>query len=119
LIAPSLGEHWKPSVSKMVLAYEEDAIVVHADPGRPGAWRREPYYSEIKGWANGAAKQRGQVIVRQGGNAIAVLPDRDAELGPVMQDQFIIYAERNGPTGSRTEALVVDRNHPWAAKFVK
>jgi hypothetical protein len=104
----------------MVLRYEkhEDRIVVHVDPDRPGAWRREPFYSEIKSWAIAAAQHQGQVIVWQGPNAIAVLPDRETNLGPVRQGQLIIYAERTGPFGPEIEAIVVDRDHPWAAKFV-
>ncbi len=121
LLTPSLGEHWKPVASKMVVSYEEDGdwIVVHVDPGRPLAWRAEPYYSEIKSWATAAAKQLGKVIVWQGANAIAILPDKEIELGPVGQDQVIVYVERRGALGPAMEAHVVDSNHPWAARFAR
>jgi hypothetical protein len=63
-----LGEHWKPSRCKIVVAAEDyaNALVIHTDPARPGAWRREPFYSDILGWAKDAAQRQWQVIVWEG-----------------------------------------------------
>jgi hypothetical protein len=96
----ALDERWAPTRSKMVLAYDEvhaPRLSVHVDPARPDAWRKEPYYSQIKRWAVAAAQQRGQVIVWQGRSTVAVLPDRDKDLGEVRPDQFIITSARQGP----------------------
>jgi len=66
LVSPDLGPEWKPSRSRIVLTYEEGPgrIGIHVDPDRPAdAWRREPYYSRIRGWAEAAVRSDGQVIV--------------------------------------------------------
>ena len=54
LMWPELGEHWRPSRSKLVVAFKPDGmeIVFHVDPGVPNAWRAEPYYSEIRSMAD-------------------------------------------------------------------
>lgn len=117
LINGELGEHWNPTKSKMVLAYEEahaPRLSVHVDPGRPNAWREEPYYSQIKRWAAAAVAKRGQVIVWQGRNTIAVLPDRDKDLGEVRPDQFIITQAKPGPRGTVLDVFVVDGDDPIA-----
>jgi hypothetical protein len=101
----------------MVLAYEEThapRLSVHVDPGRPSAWREEPYYSQIKRWAAAAVAKRGQVIVWQGRNTIAVLPDRDKDLGEVRPDQFIITQVKPGPRGTVLDVFVVDGDDPIA-----
>jgi hypothetical protein len=44
---PDLDDRWKPSTSKLLVTFEADAnrIVIHVDPTRPDAWRKEPFYS--------------------------------------------------------------------------
>ena len=114
LINAPLGEHWKPTSSKMVLDYEADAnrIVVHVDSSRPGAWREEPFYAEIKRWAATAAKNRGQVLVWQGREAIVVLPNSEKNLGPVRHDQYVVSIERDGPAGPEFEVMILDSDDP-------
>jgi len=98
LLTADLGEEWAPEHCKMVLAYEAHAnrIVVHVDAGRPYAWKKEPYYSQIKTWARNAIAIRGQVIVWQGLDAVAVLPDRDVNLGRVKGTQVIVSIPKPG-----------------------
>jgi hypothetical protein len=105
----------------MVISFELDnnRVAVHVDPGRVGAWRKEPYYSEIKHWAVSGAKTRGQVIVWQGRDAIAVLPDREKFLGPVREDQFIVTARKRGPGGVELDVMVVDKDDPIMDKASK
>ena len=87
---------------------------MHVNPARPNAWREEPYYSHIKRWAAAAVAQRGQVIVWQGRSTIAVLPDRDKDLGEVRPDQFIITSAKAGPQGTSLDVVVVDPDDPIA-----
>jgi hypothetical protein len=115
----ALDERWNPIRCKMLLAYDErnaPRLSVHVDPGRPNAWREEPYYSQIKRWATAAAAKRGQVIVWVGRNTFAVLPDRDKELGEVRADQFIITSAKQGPRGPVLDAFVVDKDDPRATR---
>jgi len=95
LTSPIMGEHWFPARSKMVVAAEDggERIVIHVDPSRPGAWREQPYYQEIKNWAELAARDLGQVIVSIGKRSIVVLPDEDVDLGIVSDDERIVIGE--------------------------
>jgi len=111
LLHETLGEHWKPSVSKMLLTFDRAArnLAIRLDPARPHAWRKEPYYSEIKNWAAVAWHDNGQVIVWQGNVAIAVLPDQEKNLGPVRDDQAIMTVKLPGPAGLEFDAKIVSR----------
>jgi len=117
-----LDERWQPARCKMVLAYDDKhapRLSVHVDPARPNIWREEPYYSQIKRWAVAAAANRGQVIVWQGRSTIAVLPDRDKDLGEVRPDQFIITSAKAGPQGTTLDVFVVDKTDPLAQSLQK
>jgi hypothetical protein len=69
---PMMGTHWFPAHSKMVIVSELDGarIAIHVDPGRPTAWREEPFYSEIKEWAVLSALDAHQVVVCIGARAM-------------------------------------------------
>lgn len=114
LLNAPIGEEWRPDACKMVLHYEPFAnrIVVHVDSGRRDVWLKEPHYSQIKEWAERAAENEGQVIVWQGLDAIAVLPDREINLGRVRQDQHILTHERRTPFGSTFDVIVVEADDP-------
>jgi hypothetical protein len=87
-----IGEHWKPSKSKMVLRSELDGarIAAHVDKSTPGAWLRAPYYQDLKRWAAVAAGGDNQVSVWIGMHVIVVLPDRDVDLGVVADDEVVV-----------------------------
>lgn len=116
---PDLDERWKPSRSKLLVSFEADAnrIVIHVDPGRPDAWRKEPFCSQIRRWAVLAPQEQRQVIVWEGKKAIAVLPDRDKDLGEVRADQMIISSVKRGPSGPILDVFVVDKDHPVAQEL--
>jgi len=80
LLDGALGEHWKPSRCKMVVVMEDYAneLVIHTDPARPHAWRREPYYSDIRRWARAAAGKGVQVVVWEDDCKLVIAPDRPA-----------------------------------------
>ena len=114
LVDAGVPEHWKPSRSRMVLTTEDDGrrLVIHVDTGRLDAWRKPPYYAEIKRLAGQAARNGGQVIVWQGPNAIAVLPDREKFLGPIAEGKIIVTTERDGPGGGSYDVEVMDADDP-------
>ena len=109
-----IGDHWKPTKSKMVvaLATTGDRITVFVDADRPAAWRKEPYYSDLKRWSRAIAQNQGRVVVSQGANVIAVTPDGETNLGSVKDDQLIIARRKRGAGGSEIEHIVVDRDDP-------
>ena len=98
--------------SKMVLAYEPDQnrFAIHVDPARKDIWRKEPYYSQIKFWANAVTETKGLVIVNQGTDLIAVTPDREINLGVVREDQSIITTVKIGPNGREIDVIVVEKD---------
>lgn len=114
LMLTHIGDHWRPVNSKMVIALAIDAnrLTVFVDPDRPDAWRKEPYYSDIKSWAKVAAKNQGRVIVSLGNEVIVVTPDGETNLGSVKDDQLIIARRKRGSSGDEFEHIIVDRGDP-------
>ena len=107
LLWPELGEHWLPARSKLVVAFKPDGkeIIVHVDPGVPHAWRAEPYYSEIRNMAGNAVGTPYTVFVQIGRRVIAVLPDREVDLGVVAEDERVLIREEAGPGAPRLNAV--------------
>ena len=53
LISKNLGDEWAPAKARMFVHYNHDplgnvGLYVIVDPSRPDAWRREPYWSQLK-----------------------------------------------------------------------
>jgi hypothetical protein len=88
----NLGDAWKPEKSKMYLSYElsGERLAAHVDPATPGAWRKEPYYGDLKKWSVWAAENEKQVSVFIGRHAFVITPDNDIDLGIVDEDELII-----------------------------
>jgi hypothetical protein len=81
LLDGAAGEHWKPSRCKMVVVMEDYAneLVIHTDPARPHAWRREPYYSGHPPLGPGRGRQRGWGGgVEEDDCKLVIAPDRPA-----------------------------------------
>jgi hypothetical protein len=99
LTHPAFDQRWFPATAKLFVHPSADGswLNVVVDPARPDAWRHEPYYSEIKGWARNGAAMGIRVLVAIGGRVIAVLPDEDADLGfPGEDDRVMFYNEAVG-----------------------
>lgn len=109
---PGLTEDWKPSKAKFLITFDAGAnrISIICDPSRPDGWKDEPYYSRIKQWSKDAVPARGQVLVYANDHTIAVLPDRDKDLGIVRHDQIIRMIETRGPKGVGIDIIAIDRD---------
>jgi hypothetical protein len=68
-------------VLHLVATGNMDKLVVHVDPGSPLSWQKEPYYSQLKIWAQNIEKQNGLVNIYIGKRVIVVLPNKDVDLG--------------------------------------
>lgn len=97
-LADPLGEEWRPDRAGFVLhpgpVGSEVEIVV--DPGRPDAWRREPYYSMLKRWSDRRQSASiTRVIVRTRSRVIVVFPEEDIDLGPANGMPYIQWGYEN------------------------
>jgi hypothetical protein len=109
-----LDDRWNPSQARFLINFEERAkrIAIHCDPGRPDAWRREPYHSTIRGWAANTLRDGGYVISWAGSRAVIVLPDREKDLGTVRDNQVILAVNQTGPRGPARDYIVVEPDDP-------
>lgn len=96
-----LGPEWKPEKSKMVLTVDPSAHIlgVQVDPGAASAWKREPYYGQLKAWAAAGARERRFVVVYLNKSATVILPDRDVPLGVLEPGDRLVPRERMTPRG--------------------
>ena len=85
-----LDERWKPSRSKLVLTTSEDGVEIRCDPGSPNAWRKEPYASEIRAWAEEGERNDMTVVVIAGQRMILITPEQEFDLGIVGSDERIV-----------------------------
>jgi hypothetical protein len=110
LMQTFLDEDWKPDRSKLVLYTEHDAnrLVVQVDTGTAQAWRREPYFSQIKAWAEAGMASKRQVLVIVGELATLVLPDREVALGRLAEGDVIMVHPRL-ENGTRTYDVSIDK----------
>jgi len=75
---------WKPTKCKMVLVRRRDRqsggreLIVQPDRNYPNAWRRSPYYEELKAQCG---QIRIQIIVSDRCN-VMMCPDQDVYFGP-------------------------------------
>jgi hypothetical protein len=97
----SFGPDWKPEKSKFVVYMQASTpnLQIAVDPSFPNAWTRPPYYARIKKWAADGAAQGRFVFVRIGMRMIALLPDREVDLGRVEPADDIVVSRQPGPAG--------------------
>ncbi len=109
-----IPEHWKPSRSRMVLSYAGNAgrLSIFVDSDRSDAWRKEPYYSDLKTWAKNGVATKTYIVVFIGDDLTVVLPDRDKPIGRVKENQHLRAVTRNGPRGPEFDVELVDADDP-------
>lgn len=100
LVSEGLSPEWFPATSKIVLMYVDNGITAVVDTGRPDAWKAEPFYKQLKAWAVAFLQHNRQVLVRVGNRTIAILPDHDADLGPMEPGGQVIIETAAGPMGT-------------------
>jgi len=120
---PGLGPEWKPEKSKIILNLELNGqrLAAHVDASSPGAWRRSPYYEDLKRWSADAIKNQQQVSVWIGQQCIVILPDKEIDLGIVGADEVVVSTTRMTPNGPEHGAEKIKtsqleaRQREWAA----
>jgi hypothetical protein len=73
----ALDERWYPARAKLMVFPSADGrrMNIVVDPARPGAWREEPFRSEILMWAREGAARDVEVLVVVGSKVLKILPD--------------------------------------------
>jgi hypothetical protein len=112
MMEKGLGPEWKPDRAKFVLVKNDAGRHLSAcvDPGYPSAWRRSPYYENLKQWAAEGLQMFPDLHIVNamiGNRCIVILPDRDVDIGVLASDEMI---ELSG-TGAAVEARKVKRPH--------
>jgi hypothetical protein len=100
-------DEFRPQKSKIVFTVEHGGrrVSAHVDAAFPGAWQEKKLYALLKRWSTAQAQKNSQLLVFIGKRAIAILPDRDVDLGDVNLEGNTIYYEKNRATG-RIEVTV-------------
>lgn len=99
LSSERLGDAWRPDRAGFVMYSDRDGkrLNVVVDPGKPAAWRREPYFSYIKAMSR-RAFEGCELVVCVGDRRIVVFPDEEIDLGVLPPDRKLVsgYVERGG-----------------------
>ena len=114
LFTSQVAEHWYPAKCKMVVTLEGNRTLVRVDDARPGAWREEPYYSDLKGLARSRGSAH-QLLVLTQGRTVAIVPDADIDLGVTTKDHFLVTKEFRTANGLRWEVEAIHVTDPRAA----
>lgn len=90
-----LRPDWKPDKARFVLTMDAATrwLFVQADPGAAQAWRKEPYYSQLRRWA--AAGNR-PVIVFVRKLATALTAHGETVLGEIGADERLVLRDLPG-----------------------
>jgi len=100
LMSGTLGPEWKPDKARFVLSWEQEKqkLSIVVDPSQPTAWKREPYFSKIRQWAERGREDGTEVMVCINDRRIAVFADREVDLGVIDPDHKVItgYARHEG-----------------------
>jgi Fe-S-cluster containining protein len=114
MLDKTFGPEWKPERAKFAMVKSEGGrrLTALVDPGFPSAWRRSPYYENLKQWAADAVRKLPDlyfVDVLIGAHAIVILPDRDVDLGILGPDEMIQFGYKMNGTERVAEVRKVPR----------
>jgi len=89
-LSAALGPEWRPDRSKLVLWSDAPGrIIVDVDPAFSNAWRREPFYGQLKLWSDRNRPMKQEVLVRAAGRLWVIFPEADLDLGPQQPDASV------------------------------
>jgi hypothetical protein len=94
-----LPPHWKPDQAKMVITIHPASgyIYVQVDSSASSAWRRQPYYDQLRLWAKNNLQRGIYVVVFINELATLIMPDQDVPLGPLRPtDGIAVRRSGNG-----------------------
>ena len=109
-----LGPEWYPLTSKMIMYFESagSRLCVRVEPSHANAWRKEPYYSQLKQWSRIAVEARQQIVVYINKRVIVILPDKDVDFGEVELGEQIWVGAQDTPMGRTWQAAKIPADVP-------
>jgi hypothetical protein len=109
-----LGSEWYPLTSKMIMYFENSGsrLCVRVEPSHANAWRKEPYYSQLKQWSRAAVEARQQILVYINKRVIVILPDKDVDFGNVELGEQIWVGAQDTPAGRIWNAAKIPADVP-------
>ena len=81
-------------------------VAIHVDPSDPSAWRREPFFQQIKTFAARAADTQQQVAIYIKNRVIVVFPNKEVDVGTMNPGDHLVVRELVGPRGRDWKAYI-------------
>ena len=106
LTSSALGPEWRPNKCKMFVRHEGNLVAIHVDPSDPAAWRREPFFQQIKTFATRAVDTQQQVAVYIKNRVIVVFPNKEVDVGTMNPGDHLVVRELVGPRGRDWKAFI-------------
>lgn len=106
-------DEWKPDRCKLVVWSDKpDRIIVDVDGDYPNAWRRAPYYNQIKAWSDRKRAAPVEVLVRVRGRMFVIFPETEIDLGPYDPANSIVsgYRDEGGRAVPFAEYVTATKN---------
>jgi hypothetical protein len=90
----------------MFVRREGNLIAIHVDPSDPTAWRREPFFQQIKTFATKAVDIKQQVAVYIKNRVIVIFPNKEVDVGTMNPGDHLVVRELRGPRGRDWKAFI-------------
>ena len=106
---PELDATWRPDLAGFVMRLGEGGTTlwIDEDPLRRNAWKREPYYRQIKAWSAAVQQRRGLVMVAVAEGVVVVFPESDLFVPHPPQGARVEAGYRTTETGREPWVRIV------------
>ena len=96
LLDPEMPHRFRPDQSKVMLEQDHDGrrLIARCDPANPMAWRRNPIYGALKGYA---AQEwgSGRIVIAVAGRRVwLIAPREDVDVGEIDPNAGISVTEQ-------------------------
>lgn len=99
---------WRPDHAGFVMRLEgKGTVCIDVDHDRPDAWRREPYYSQLKAWSEVMPRNEGLVLVYAPEAMYVITPMEDLPLKAPKKGDALETGMEDTLFGRRPYARVV------------
>jgi hypothetical protein len=84
----------------LYIAPPNDTLYANVDPGHPQAWRKSPFFEQLRDWSKELIEEDRHVVVLVREVATLILPDQTIPLGLMKDKDFFVVSKSAGPTGT-------------------